>query len=97
MMERRLKLAKRLLNPECAVLIVTIDEKEYLRLGMLLQQVFEANRIQMVSMTISPRGANRQVNSLASTNTPSSSLLARRRCRQMLDRTEPMSRYVGGI
>ena len=59
MMERRLKLAKRLLNPESSVLIVTIDEKEYLRLGMLLQQVFGANRVQMVSITISPRGANR--------------------------------------
>ena len=59
MMERRLKLAKRLLNPDCSVLIVTIDEKEYLRLGLLLQQVFEASRVQMVSITISPRGANR--------------------------------------
>ena len=59
MMERRLRLAKRLLNPESSVLIVTIDEKEYLRLGMLLQQVFEANRVQMVSITVSPRGANR--------------------------------------
>ena len=59
MMERRLKLAKRLLNPEGSALIVTIDEKEYLRLGLLLQQVFEASRIQMVSITISPRGTNR--------------------------------------
>ena len=59
MMERRLKLAKRLLNPERSMLIVTIDEKEYLRLGLLLQQVFEASRVQMVSITISPRGANR--------------------------------------
>lgn len=59
MMERRLKLAKRLLNPESSVLIVAIDEKEYLRLGLLLQQVFEASRVQMVSITISPRGTNR--------------------------------------
>ena len=59
MMERRLKLAKRLLNPECSVLIVTIDEKEHLRLGLLLQQVFGGNRVQMVSITISPRGTNR--------------------------------------
>ncbi len=36
-MERRLKLAKELLNPDDSVLIVTIDEKEYLRLGMLLR------------------------------------------------------------
>ena len=59
MMERRLKLAKRLLNPGSSVLIVTIDEKEHLRLGLLLQQVFEASQIQMVSITISPRGTNR--------------------------------------
>ena len=59
MMERRLKLAKRLLNPEGSVLIVTIDEKEFLRLGLLLQQVFESGRVQMVSITISPRGTNR--------------------------------------
>ena len=35
-MERRLKLAKQLLNPDDSVLIVTIDEKEYLRLGLLV-------------------------------------------------------------
>ena len=35
MMERRLLVAKELLNPADSVLIVTIDEKEYLRLGLL--------------------------------------------------------------
>ena len=35
MMEKRLKLAKQLLNPADSVLIVTIDEKEYLHLGCL--------------------------------------------------------------
>ena len=35
MMEKRLKLAKKLLNPKDSVLIVTIDEKEYLHLGCL--------------------------------------------------------------
>lgn len=58
-MERRLKLAKRLLNPEDAVLIVTIDEKEYLRLGMLLEQTFPEASIQMVSATVNPKGASR--------------------------------------
>lgn len=51
-MERRLKLAKQLLNPADSVLIVTIDEKEYLRLGLLLEQVFPEARIQMVSSVI---------------------------------------------
>ena len=59
MMERRLRIAKRLLNPESSVLIVTIDEKEYLRLGLLLEQLFEESRVQMVSVTISPRGTSR--------------------------------------
>ena len=39
-MERRLRLAKRLLNPADSVLIVTIDEHEVHRLRMLLQQSF---------------------------------------------------------
>ena len=33
MMKKRLKLAKKLLNPKNSILIVTIDEKEYLHLG----------------------------------------------------------------
>ena len=58
-MERRLKLARRMLNSEDSVLIVTIDEKEYLRLGLLLEQVFPDARIQMVSTIIKPEGTNR--------------------------------------
>ena len=59
-MERRLKLAKKLLNPDDSVLIVTIDEKEYLRLGMLLEQTFPEARIQMVSSVINRTGVSRQ-------------------------------------
>lgn len=59
MMEKRLELAKELLNPEDSVLIVTIDEKEYLRLGMLLEQMFPEARIQMVSSVINRTGAVR--------------------------------------
>lgn len=58
-MERRLKIARELLNPEDSVLIVTIDEKEYLRLGLLLEQTFPEARIQMVSSVINPKGATR--------------------------------------
>ena len=43
-MERRLLLAKELLNPDDSVLIVTIDEREYLRLGLLLEQTFPEAR-----------------------------------------------------
>ena len=39
-MERRLDLAKELLNPDDSVLIVTIDEREIHRLGLLLEQIF---------------------------------------------------------
>jgi Adenine specific DNA methylase Mod len=58
-MERRLKLAKELLNPDDSVLIVTIDEKEYLRLGLLLEQTFGGARIQMVTSSIKPSGSSR--------------------------------------
>ena len=59
-MERRLKLAKKLLNPADSVLIVTIDEKEYLHLGCLLEEMFPEAKIQMVSITINPSGAIRK-------------------------------------
>lgn len=59
MMERRLLVAKELLNPADSVLIVTIDEKEYLRLGLLLEQVFPEARIQMVTSVINPKGTSR--------------------------------------
>ena len=59
MMQRRLKIAKRLLNPENSVLIVTIDEKEYLHLGCLLEEMFPEARIQMISTVINPKGNRR--------------------------------------
>ena len=62
-MERRLLIAKELLNPENSVLIVTIDEKEYLRLGLLLEQTFPEANIQMVTSVISPFGVIVNINS----------------------------------
>ena len=59
MMERRLLVAKELLNPADSVLIISIDEKEYLRLGLLLEQAFPEANIQMVSSVINPAGAGR--------------------------------------
>mgnify|MGYP000855986407 CR=1 FL=1 len=58
-MKRRLALSRALLNPDSAMLIVTIDEKEFLRLGLLIEQEFPTCRVQMVSITISPRGTSR--------------------------------------
>lgn len=54
--ERRLRLAKRLLRTDNAVLIVTIDDKEYLHLGCLLEQLFPDARIQMISDVINTKG-----------------------------------------
>lgn len=59
MMEARLKIAKKLLNPNDSVLIVTIDELEYHHLGCLLEQMFPEARIQMVSSVINPKGSRR--------------------------------------
>ena len=58
-MQRRLKLAKKLLNPADSVLIVTIDEKEYLHLGCLLEEMFPEANMQMVSSVINPAGVSR--------------------------------------
>ncbi|MBR2823117.1 MAG: site-specific DNA-methyltransferase [Clostridia bacterium] len=66
-MEKRLKLAKRLLNPKDSVLIVTIDEKEYLHLGCLLEEMFPEAHIQMISSLTARSGAAR-FNSFSRTN-----------------------------
>ncbi|MBT1035460.1 site-specific DNA-methyltransferase [Canibacter sp. lx-45] len=60
MMEKRLRLAKKLLNPKDSVLIVTIDEKEYLHLGCLLEELFPEAKMQMVSSVISVQGSVRE-------------------------------------
>ncbi len=67
-MQRRLLLAKKLLNPDDSVLIITIDEKEYLRLGLLLEQLFpegarddaSGTTITMVTSSISAAGVTRR-------------------------------------
>lgn len=59
MMQKRLRLAKKLLNPNDSVLIVTIDEKEYLHLGCLLEEMFPEARMQMISSVINPYGTQR--------------------------------------
>ena len=58
-MQKRLLLAKKLLNPKDSVLIVTIDEKEYLHLGCLLEELFPEANMQMVSSVINPAGVSR--------------------------------------
>lgn len=62
-MEKRLKLAKKLLNPKDSVLIVTIDEKEYLHLGCLLEEMFPNSTITMATDVINPRAGVARPNS----------------------------------
>lgn len=59
MMKTRLKIAKRLLNPEDSVLICAIDEKEFLHLGCLLEELFSEGNMQMVSTVINRAGTGR--------------------------------------
>lgn len=59
MMEKRLRLAKKLLNPNDSVLIVTIDEKEYLHLGCLLEELFPDASMQMISAMTNKKGSTR--------------------------------------
>lgn len=58
-MERRLKLAKRLLKKSEGVLIVTIDENEIHHLGMLLEAAFPEYVRQMVTIIINPKGTGK--------------------------------------
>lgn len=60
MMQKRLRLAKKLLNPKDSVLIVTIDEKEYLHLGCLLEEMFPEGNMQMISSVIKNGTSMRQ-------------------------------------
>jgi adenine-specific DNA-methyltransferase len=55
-MQRRLKLAEKLLKPNTGVLIVTVDEHEVHHLRTLLDQEFRSYVRQMVTIVINPKG-----------------------------------------
>lgn len=59
MMEKRLKIARKLLKPDTGVLIVTIDEHEVHHLRTLLDQVLPEAYIQMVTIVNNPKGSTR--------------------------------------
>ncbi|UYV38069.1 DNA methyltransferase [Rhodobacteraceae bacterium D3-12] len=65
--ERRLKVARDLLNPKASALVCSIDEKEFLNLGLLIKQVFPEARVQMVSSQINAKGIIRD-NEFSRTN-----------------------------
>ena len=60
MMEKRLKLAKNLLNPKNSVLMITIDDIELCHLRVLLDSLFSECSIQIVDMVINPKGKARK-------------------------------------
>ena len=51
--------AKELLNPSASCLVVTIDEKEVHRVGLLLDQIYTESRVQMVTIVTNQRGVAR--------------------------------------
>ena len=55
-MKKRLNIAKSLLNPKDSVLIIAIDDKEYLHLGCLLEDMFKEAKMTMISSVINPVG-----------------------------------------
>ena len=56
MMEKRLKLAKKLLNPQDSILMITIDDVELCHLKLLLEAIFSDCSFQIVDMVINPKG-----------------------------------------
>ena len=55
MMEKRLRLAKQLLKPD-GVFICTIDENEFNRLGLLLEDIFNDFELHCITIVHNPRG-----------------------------------------
>ena len=59
MMQKRLRLAKRILNPEKSILIISIDDNELYSLGCLLSELFPEAERQIIDITINPKGKAR--------------------------------------
>ena len=52
MMQKRLKLAKKLLNHKDSIMVITIDEKEYIHSGCLLEEIFPEARIRWLAVLL---------------------------------------------
>lgn len=59
MMEKRLRIAKKLLNPCDSILMLTIDDNELSHIKILLDELFSECQIQIVDMFINPKGKSR--------------------------------------
>lgn len=56
MMQKRLKIAKKLLNPENGILVCAIDDNELNTLGMLIQEIFEGYQHFCITIIHNPNG-----------------------------------------
>lgn len=59
MMEKRLRIAKKLLNSADSILMLTIDDNELSHIKILLDELFPECQIQIVDMFINPKGKAR--------------------------------------
>ena len=59
MMDVRLRIARKLLNPNDSILMITIDDNELSTLKMLLEELFPDAQMQIVDMFINPKGKAR--------------------------------------
>lgn len=59
MMEKRLKLAKKLMNPDDSIMMITIDDIELCHLRVLIEAIFPECNVQIVDMVINPKGKAR--------------------------------------
>lgn len=59
MMQTRLLKAKKILNPNDSVLMITIDDNELCTLKLLLEELFPECQMQIVDMVINPKGKAR--------------------------------------
>lgn len=58
-MLKQFKAAKKLLNLLNYLVVIAIDEEEYLHLSCLLEEIFPKSQMQMISSVINPKGNRR--------------------------------------
>lgn len=59
MMQTRLKIARRLMNPLDSILMIAIDDNELCTLKMLLEELFADCQMQIIDIVINPKGKAR--------------------------------------
>ncbi len=59
MMQTRLKIARRLMNPEDSILMIAIDDNELCTLKMMLEELFADCEMQILDVVINPKGKAR--------------------------------------